>query len=124
MPANTTPIKYNRRNPYPAELLERIVLNGEGSAKETIHLEFKLEDTALVYEPGDALAVIPQNSEDLVNDIIGETLLDPETQVHIKDEIFSLNDALTSQLDITSLSLPVIKRYNEVAQNARLKSRH
>ena len=58
--------KYSRKNPYPAELLERVKLNAEGSAKETIHLEFKLEETALTYEAGDSLAVLAHNADDVV----------------------------------------------------------
>ena len=67
---NPETLKFSRKNPYPAELLERIKLNGEGSAKETIHLEFKLEESALTYEAGDSLAVLAHNADDVVKDII------------------------------------------------------
>jgi sulfite reductase (NADPH) flavoprotein alpha-component len=115
------PIKYSRKNPYPAELLERVMLNGEGSAKETIHLEFSLEGSGLEYETGDALAVVPHNAEDVVEDFIKTTRLDPDGNVLIKESEYSLREALTSQLDITSLSLPVIKRYNEIAKDPKLE---
>lgn len=116
------PVKYSRKNPFPAELLERATLNGEGSAKETIHLEFNLEGSGLEYQAGDALAVIPHNAEDVVEDFIKTTKLDPESPVLIKEEDFTLRQALTSQLDITSLSLPVIKRYNEIAKDPKLET--
>jgi len=123
VPAATTadPVKYSRKNPYASELLERVLLNGEGSAKETIHLEFNLEGSGLIYEAGDALAVVPHNAEDVVDDFIQTSKLDPESPVLIKDQAYTLRQALTSQLDITSLSLPVIKRYNEIAQDAKLQ---
>ncbi len=121
-PATTAEaVKYSRKNPYPAELLERVMLNGEGSAKETIHLEFNLEGSGLTYEAGDALAVIPHNAEDVVDDIIATTKLEPEAPVLIKEQDYTLRDALTSQLDITAISLPVLKRYNEIAKNAQLE---
>jgi sulfite reductase (NADPH) flavoprotein alpha-component len=44
---------YSRKNPFPAVLLENIVLNGRGSIKETHHVEFSLEGSGLTYEPGD-----------------------------------------------------------------------
>jgi sulfite reductase (NADPH) flavoprotein alpha-component len=123
VPAATTadPVKYSRKNPYASELLERVLLNGEGSAKETMHLEFNLEGSGLIYEAGDALAVVPHNAEDVVEDFIQTSKLDPESPVLIKDQAYTLRQALTSQLDITSLSLPVIKRYNEIAQDAKLQ---
>lgn len=123
VPAATTadPVKYSRKNPYASELLERVLLNGEGSAKETMHLEFNLEGSGLIYEAGDALAVVPHNAEDVVDDFIQTSKLDPESPVLIKDQAYTLRQALTSQLDITSLSLPVIKRYNEIAQDAKLQ---
>ncbi len=123
VPAATTadPVKYSRKNPYASELIERVLLNGEGSAKETIHLEFNLEGSGLIYEAGDALAVVPHNAEDVVEDFIQTSKLDPESPVLIKDQAYTLRQALTSQLDITSLSLPVIKRYNEIAQDAKLE---
>lgn len=121
-PAAAAPaaVKYSRKNPYPSELLERVMLNGEGSAKETIHLEFNLEGSGLTYEAGDALAVIPHNAEDVVNDIIATTQLDAEAPVVIKEQEFTLHAALTSQLDVTAISLPVLKRWNEIAKDAKL----
>jgi sulfite reductase (NADPH) flavoprotein alpha-component len=118
--APKAPVKYSRKNPYPAELLERTELNGEGSAKETIHLEFSLEGSGLTYEAGDALAVIPHNAKDVVDEIIATHKLDPEAPVGIKDQEFTLREALTTQLDVTAISLPVLKRYNEIAKDAKL----
>ena len=47
-----------------------MLLNGEGSTKETLHLEFSLDGSGLTYEPGDALAVIPVNAPDIVKAIL------------------------------------------------------
>jgi sulfite reductase (NADPH) flavoprotein alpha-component len=118
--AATATVAYSRKNPFHSGLSERVMLNGAGSAKETIHLEFDLEGSGLEYEAGDALAVVPHNAEDVVNDIISCTKLDPEAPVLIKEKDFTLKEALTSQLDITSISLPVLKRYNEIAKDAKL----
>lgn len=122
-PAAAAPatVKYSRKNPYPSELSERVMLNGEGSAKETIHLEFNLEGSGLTYEAGDALAVIPHNAEDVVNDIIATTKLDADTPVLIKEQEYTLRNALTSRLDVTAISLPVLKRWNEIAKDAKLE---
>ncbi|MGJ8651223.1 MAG: assimilatory sulfite reductase (NADPH) flavoprotein subunit [Opitutaceae bacterium] len=118
--ATTATVKYSRKNPFPSELSERVMLNGRGSAKETIHLEFDLEGSGLAYEAGDALAVIPHNAEDVVNDIIAATKLDADSPVLIKEQDYTLREALTTQLDVTAISLPVLKRYNEIAKDAKL----
>ena len=114
------PVKYSRKNPYPSELTERVMLNGEGSAKETIHLEFSLEGSGLEYETGDALAVVPHNAEDVVNAIIETTKLVADAPILIKDQEYTLKEALTSHLDVTAISLPVLKRYNEIAKDPKL----
>src|SRR5699024_2209596 len=44
---------YSRTNPFYAEVLENLNLNGRGSKKETRHLELSLEGSNLQYEPGD-----------------------------------------------------------------------
>jgi sulfite reductase (NADPH) flavoprotein alpha-component len=116
----TATVKYSRKNPFPSELNERVLLNGEGSAKETIHLEFNLEGSGLTYEAGDALAVIPHNATDVVDAILAATKLDGEATVTLKDGECTLRDALTRKLDATAISLPVLKRYNEIAQDAKL----
>ncbi|MEN8744444.1 MAG: sulfite reductase subunit alpha, partial [Lentimonas sp.] len=119
--AATAPVvAYSRKNPFPAELTERVILNGAGSAKETIHLEMNLEGSGLEYQTGDALAVVPHNAEDVVADIIKITNLDTDAPVLIKEQDFTLKQALTSQLDVTGISLPVLKRYNEIAKDAKL----
>ena len=115
-----TAVKYSRKNPCQSELSERINLNGTGSAKETMHLEFDLSGTGLTYEAGDSLAVQPKNSDDLVSTLLETTQFDPSTSVSIKDETYSLGEALKSALDITTLSVPFLTRYNAIANNQAL----
>jgi sulfite reductase (NADPH) flavoprotein alpha-component len=64
--------------------------------------------------------VIPHNAEDVVNDIMAATKLDADSPVLIKEQDYTLREALTSQLDVTAISLPVLKRYNEIAKDAKL----
>lgn len=119
-PVEAEPTQYSRKNPFPAELKERVLLNGQGSAKETIHLEFNLEGSGLHYNVGDSLAVIPHNATDVVEAVLEASKLDPAESVTLKDENFTLQEALTSQLDLTALSKPVLNRYNEIAQSKDL----
>ncbi|MEC7287335.1 MAG: assimilatory sulfite reductase (NADPH) flavoprotein subunit, partial [Verrucomicrobiota bacterium] len=114
------PVKYSRKNPYPSELTERVIINGEGYANETNHLEFNLEGSGLEYETGDALAVVPHNAEDVVNAIIKTTKLVADAPIQIKEQEYTLKEALTSHLDVTAISLPVLKRYNEIVKDRKL----
>tara|TARA_B110000003_G_scaffold268051_1_gene297033 strand:- start:47 stop:1846 length:1800 start_codon:yes stop_codon:yes gene_type:complete len=114
---------YSRKNPFPSLLKERVLLNGAGSHKETIHLEFDLAGSGLDYTVGDALAVIPHNADSMVTAILDQTKLAPNSQVQIKNEKLSLGDALKKRLDITALSVPVIKRYAELANSEALNTR-
>lgn len=111
---------YSRKNPFPATLKERILLNGQGSDKETIHLEFDLEGSGLSYNVGDSLAVIPHNAEDVITAVLKASKLNSDIEITLKDERFTLIEALRTQLDITALSKPVLNRYNEIAQSKEL----
>ena len=61
---------YNRKNPCLARLARTEVLTRAGSEKDTRHFEFDLGESGLTYEPGDSLAVLPQNDPALVEEII------------------------------------------------------
>lgn len=63
---------YSRKNPFRAEVLENLNLNGRGSNKETRHLELSLEGSGLTYEPGDALGIFPENDPELVDMLLKE----------------------------------------------------
>ena len=63
---------YSRTNPFKAEVLENINLNGRGSNKETRHIEISLEGSGLTYEPGDSLGIYPENDPELVDLILQE----------------------------------------------------
>ncbi len=77
-PADTA---YSKSNPYPATLKICRRLNGEGSGKDTRHIELLLGDSGLDYEVGDALGVFPQNCLAFVQEILDAAGLDGEEPV-------------------------------------------
>ncbi len=114
--------EFGKKNPFPAELLDQICLNGEGSAKETLHLEFSLAGSGYQYEPGDALAVVPVNAPDVVKSIIQAAKLTGNETVEIKQTGPKLlADALREDLDITVLSRAVMTKLAEAANSASLR---
>ncbi len=107
---------YSRKNPFYAEVLENINLNGRGSNKETRHLELSIEGANFQFEPGDSVGIQPENSERLVDALLGALQFDPATEITIFDETMSLKNALQKKLEVTVLSKPVlekIKSYTE-----------
>ncbi|MGB0579391.1 MAG: diflavin oxidoreductase, partial [Limisphaerales bacterium] len=93
---------FNRKNPYPAKLLTNRLLNKDGSAKDTRHLEIDLTGSDLEYETGDALGVVPQNCPDLVDDIVKALGVSADAVVPLPDSGEApLREALAKNYAIT-----------------------
>jgi sulfite reductase (NADPH) flavoprotein alpha-component len=60
----------SRENPAEAIFLSRVKLNGEGSEKETFHVEFDITPDRLDYVVGDSFGVFAKNELGLVDQII------------------------------------------------------
>jgi len=113
--------QYGKKNPFPAELLERVVLNGKGTKKETWHYELSLEGSGLSYEPGDVLAVVPTNAPDMVEGIINASQLVGTEEIELKGgEKKLLADALRENLEVTSLSRTILKKLQEASPSEKL----
>ncbi|WP_071837685.1 assimilatory sulfite reductase (NADPH) flavoprotein subunit [Hymenobacter norwichensis] len=110
-----TPAVQHDETPIEATLLEKIQLNGRGSAKETYHLEFSLEGSGLQYEPGDALMVQPHNRPELVADVLQAGRFEASTPVKFKGEELDLTTALTERLELSVLTRDVLERYAALA---------
>ncbi|GLF90811.1 sulfite reductase [NADPH] flavoprotein alpha-component [Bacillus safensis] len=104
--------EYSRTNPFYAEVLENINLNGRGSNKETRHLELSLEGSGLVYEPGDSLGIYPTNDPALVDELLTTCGWNAEeaVTVHKNGDTLPLKEALTSHFEITVLTKPLLQK--------------
>ncbi len=111
---------YSRSNPFRAEVLENINLNGRGSNKETRHLEISLEGSGLTYQPGDSLGVYPENDPELVDLLLAEMNWDPEEAVRVKEETVTLKEALSSHFEITVLTKPLVEKAAKLSGNEEL----
>jgi sulfite reductase (NADPH) flavoprotein alpha-component len=114
---------YSRTNPFYAEVLENLNLNGRGSNKETRHIEISLEDSGLTYEPGDSLGIFPKNDPALVDLILEEMKWNPEEIVTInKDgDVRPLKEALISNFEITVLTKPLLEQAASLSANEKLR---
>ncbi|MFP7484010.1 assimilatory sulfite reductase (NADPH) flavoprotein subunit [Priestia filamentosa] len=110
---------YSRKNPFKAEVLESINLNGRGSNKETRHLELSLEGSGLTYKPGDSLGIYPENDPKLVDLLIEELNWDPEEIVttNKQGDVRPLKEALISHFEITVLTKPLLEQALKLSGN-------
>jgi sulfite reductase (NADPH) flavoprotein alpha-component len=112
---------YGKKKPFPSELLEKVLLNGKGSSKETWHYELSLENSGLSYEPGDALAVIPTNAPDMVEGILKAAKLSGTESLEVKDQGKKiLADALREDFEITALSRSVLTKIQALTSSPEL----
>ncbi|WP_332649005.1 assimilatory sulfite reductase (NADPH) flavoprotein subunit [Lysinibacillus sp. 54212] len=111
---------YSKKNPFQAEVLANINLNGRGSNKKTHHLELSLEGSGLTYEPGDSIGILPENDPTLVVSLISALGFDENIKVKLQDEELSLKEALQKKLEITVLSKPLLQKIAAFTGNEEL----
>ncbi|MEC1545038.1 assimilatory sulfite reductase (NADPH) flavoprotein subunit [Bacillus halotolerans] len=114
---------YSRTNPFRAEVLENLNLNGRGSNKETRHVELSLEGSGLMYEPGDSLGVYPENDPVLVDLLLQEMNWDPEEIVTLnkQGDVRPLKEALISHYEITVLTKPLLEQAAHLTGSEELR---
>jgi len=90
-------VQYNRKNPFMARLSRMEILTKPGSGKDTRHFEIDLSGSGMEYEPGDSLALQPQNDTAIVHELIDLIGAKPDDPAGEK----TLFEALTGDLTIT-----------------------
>ena len=122
--SDSTESEFSRSNPFQAEILENLNLNGRGSDRETRHIEISLEGSNLQYEPGDSLGVYPENHPRLVDDLIAAMGWNADEAVVInkQGEARALRDALLRHYEITVLTKPLIEQVVKISGNEGLRT--
>ena len=101
---------YSRKNPFPATIATNRKLTGEGSNKDTRHLEINLSGSGLAYEVGDSLGVFPKNDTELVEGILKNQGFTGDEQVTNTDgKTVSLREALTKDFIVTEPSKQLLQ---------------
>jgi len=113
----------SKSNPFKAPVLDKVGLHGRGSDRQTIHIELNTENNpALNYEPGDAAGIIPVNTQELINEVLAVTGLDAGETVSINQKEKKLEDALYKDLELSKITVDVVKRYLESFPNDALEA--
>jgi sulfite reductase (NADPH) flavoprotein alpha-component len=114
---------HTRENPYIAPIAEKRSLTHPASTKQTIHLEFAIDDSSVRYEVGDACGVVPYNSSELVDAVLGQLPFSGNEMVGVaKAGKLPLRQALLEKLAITCLSRNMLKQYAALTQCVRLQT--
>ncbi|RIA55822.1 assimilatory sulfite reductase (NADPH) flavoprotein subunit [Dichotomicrobium thermohalophilum] len=113
-PAPAAPT-YTRKNPFEAEVLDSIRLNGRYSDKETQHIELSLEGSGISFQPGDSLGVIASNDDALVDEVTTALDLKPDAPVSVNGADKPLAEALRDDLELTMLTPGFLKAYAEAS---------
>jgi sulfite reductase (NADPH) flavoprotein alpha-component len=111
---------YNKKNPFKALVLEKILLSGRGSKKENYHIELSIDGSGMEYKPGDALGILPVNSPVLVDKLIDLKKFDAEAIINNGVGSKSLRDILLNHYEIATLTKDVISNYATISENKKL----
>ncbi|HWW63900.1 MAG TPA: assimilatory sulfite reductase (NADPH) flavoprotein subunit [Sphingomonadaceae bacterium] len=105
---------YGKRNPFPATVIENMVLAGRGSTKETRHIEISIEDSGLQYEPGDALGIVSRNDPALVDSLLGALHMEGDAPLTVKGHATTLAEALADRFEITTATQRFLDHWGEL----------
>jgi sulfite reductase (NADPH) flavoprotein alpha-component len=115
---------YDKKNPFPAALLENRPLNARGSAKDTRHLALSLVGSGLEYKAGDALGVMPRNDYDLADRLILRLNCEGNERVTLPwGEESTLRAALIGRLDLRRASVKLLEALLRGARNPQERAR-
>ncbi|GHN01769.1 sulfite reductase [NADPH] flavoprotein alpha-component [Cytophagales bacterium WSM2-2] len=114
VPAKTAEVKKTGKRIYSGKILTKINLNGSGSAKETYHFEIAADD--LVYQPGDAVGIVPKNPLEEVEAIFQLLNIDKAVFIRYKEKEAKAEELLTHQLSVSYLPERVVGKYATIVK--------
>ncbi len=94
---------------YNGTIISNINLNDTGSNKQTHHIEIAADE--LEYLPGDALGVLPQNPQPVVNQILQLLNLEPGKTFTYKHEQLTALELLQNKLNVNYLPERLVAKY-------------
>lgn len=102
--------KASAKKHYEGTITRSVNLHDKGSSQSTWHMEIRTEED-MDYEPGDSIAVIPENRKEVVDRIISLTGVDPEERMELPRAQGTLRELLTGKLNICYLLTATVKKY-------------
>lgn len=112
---------HDKRNPFPAAVLENTPIVGRGSTKETRHIEFSLEGSGLTYTPGDALGIDASNDPSIVTGLLELLSIPDDAVIDVKGQTLTMVEALTHRFEITAATPRFLDYWSLLSDAAELK---
>ena len=113
--------RFERRNPFEAEVLEISPLTVARSTCPVHHVELLLEGSGMEWQPGDSLGVWPRNDRCLVDEIIEVSGIDAAGSVERGQETLPAHEWLERRLELTLLARPFLETWAELSDSDRLR---
>ncbi len=111
---------YHRNNPFIAPVNVNQKITSRDSDRDIRHIEFDLTGSDINYQPGDALGVWYQNSDELVDEILNITQLTGDELVEHNGQQITLKTALIEHVELTQNTPVIIEKYAQAIQNPEL----
>ena len=105
--------QYTAENPLEAEIATIVNLNGTGSTRETLHVEFSCDVPGFTYQPGDAIGIVPENDPELVGQILTAAGLSSDAALMLK---------VIKGYDVTTLSKSSVENYAKLTGRSDVKA--
>jgi sulfite reductase alpha subunit-like flavoprotein len=67
---STSSPPYDCNNPYHARMIGARYLTSSGSEKQVLHVELDLGNSGIIYAPGDAIGIIPENDPEMIDQLL------------------------------------------------------
>jgi len=106
-------VEFDKANPFHAEITDLVNLNSSRSDKQTMHVELSLVGSGLIYQPGDAIGVLPENDSATVEAVLDAAGLSGDTALHA---------SLTARHDVATLSGHLVQSLAKLTDDPALKA--
>ena len=111
---------YHRDNPFVAPVNVNQKITSRDSDRDIRHIEFDLTGSDINYQPGDALGVWYQNSDELVDEILNIIQLTGDEPIEHNGQQITLKTALIEHVELTQNTPVIIEKYAQAIQNPEL----
>ncbi len=84
------------------------------------HIEIDLDESGIIYQPGDSLGIWYENSSELANEILTQVGLSGVESVEVDGESLSIHSALVRHYEITASNPQFVAKYAEASGSKKL----
>lgn len=97
---------------YEGRIVSNINLTAKGSSKKIYHIEIAADGVEFV--SGDSIGIVPENDPELVQQILSIVQVSGDTVIDYKGESYSIQNLLTTKLNIRYLLDKSLKQYASI----------